>query len=403
MNSFHLAGRGDVNVTLGIPRLREIIMTASKNISTPSMILDLKTPTFEAAQTFAKKAYKLVLPEIIEEVTVREYLKSEGGVRYRFYNVKMVFKPERSYEKFELDFPELYSILQSRFLASLSSTIRRTLKSKVGAKIGKADNLLSMKQGEEEKEDGRRSMENDEENLSVKRKVKRVEGIQYDEPEEEELKNKSRSGNEGFEQIEELDESERVGDQEEGEAKIIEKPSHKSQSRSKNQKESEMITEEGMEEGEEEGEEEAEKVDLPFFVEQESFDETEGIFNFSLKLPASGKKLLMIQLIESISSKFIVKSIPKINKCSVQRKEEKGKQPTFYIQTEGVNFHEIWKLRQYLNINNIGCNDIYAILQTYGVEAARNAIVQEIAGVFAVYGISVDYRHLSLIADYMVS
>ena len=30
LNTFHFAGRGDVNVTLGIPRLREIVMTASR-------------------------------------------------------------------------------------------------------------------------------------------------------------------------------------------------------------------------------------------------------------------------------------------------------------------------------------------------------------------------------------
>lgn len=41
LNTFHLAGKGDVNVTLGIPRLREIIMTAGAN-STPSMVLPLK-------------------------------------------------------------------------------------------------------------------------------------------------------------------------------------------------------------------------------------------------------------------------------------------------------------------------------------------------------------------------
>ncbi len=29
LNTFHFAGRSDVNVTLGIPRLREIIMNAS--------------------------------------------------------------------------------------------------------------------------------------------------------------------------------------------------------------------------------------------------------------------------------------------------------------------------------------------------------------------------------------
>jgi DNA-directed RNA polymerase I subunit RPA1 len=35
LNTFHFAGRGEMNVTLGIPRLREILMTQSKNISTP--------------------------------------------------------------------------------------------------------------------------------------------------------------------------------------------------------------------------------------------------------------------------------------------------------------------------------------------------------------------------------
>lgn len=36
LNTFHFAGRGEMNVTLGIPRLREILMTASSNIKTPS-------------------------------------------------------------------------------------------------------------------------------------------------------------------------------------------------------------------------------------------------------------------------------------------------------------------------------------------------------------------------------
>ncbi|KAK6036600.1 RNA polymerase Rpb1, domain 3 [Cooperia oncophora] len=35
LNTFHFAGRGEMNVTLGIPRLREILMTASDHIATP--------------------------------------------------------------------------------------------------------------------------------------------------------------------------------------------------------------------------------------------------------------------------------------------------------------------------------------------------------------------------------
>ena len=37
LNTFHLAGHGGANVTLGIPRLREVIMTASKKLKTPTM------------------------------------------------------------------------------------------------------------------------------------------------------------------------------------------------------------------------------------------------------------------------------------------------------------------------------------------------------------------------------
>jgi DNA-directed RNA polymerase I subunit RPA1 len=52
-------------------------------------------------------------------------------------------------------------------------------------------------------------------------------------------------------------------------------------------------------------------------------------------------------------------------------------------------------------MNHIYSNDIASILVTYGVEAARCVITKEIAQVFSAYGISVDARHLSLIADYM--
>lgn len=37
LNTFHLAGHGGANVTLGIPRLREIIMTASKALKVCSV------------------------------------------------------------------------------------------------------------------------------------------------------------------------------------------------------------------------------------------------------------------------------------------------------------------------------------------------------------------------------
>ena len=40
-------------------------------------------------------------------------------------------------------------------------------------------------------------------------------------------------------------------------------------------------------------------------------------------------------------------------------------------------------------------------MKNYGIEAARASIISEVSSVFSAYGIKVDFRHLSLIADYM--
>ncbi|VDQ04538.1 unnamed protein product [Trichobilharzia regenti] len=67
LNTFHFAGRGEMNVTLGIPRLREILMSGSPNISTPCMEVPI-WPTKEAQQLseqVAKKFYKLKLSEAL--------------------------------------------------------------------------------------------------------------------------------------------------------------------------------------------------------------------------------------------------------------------------------------------------------------------------------------------------
>ncbi|KAJ8440487.1 hypothetical protein Cgig2_013646 [Carnegiea gigantea] len=54
-----------------------------------------------------------------------------------------------------------------------------------------------------------------------------------------------------------------------------------------------------------------------------------------------------------------------------------------------------------LDIRRVTSNDIRAVLNTYGVEAARAAIITEIFTVYNRHGVSVDTRHLTFIADYM--
>lgn len=71
------------------------------------------------------------------------------------------------------------------------------------------------------------------------------------------------------------------------------------------------------------------------------------------------------------------------------------------VQTDGVNFLGAWAHEDVADVNAITTNDIAAVLRTYGVEAARATILREVRSVFAAYGIGVDLRHLSLVADFM--
>ena len=118
-------------------------------------------------------------------------------------------------------------------------------------------------------------------------------------------------------------------------------------------------------------------------------------FEFSPSIP----KLLLIELAEKAASQILVNAIEHITRCILM--DRSGPDAPLTLQTEGVNFPTVWAHQGLVDVNKIYSNDIWQILETYGVEAARTAIVTEITRVFDVYSISVDPRHLTLIADYM--
>lgn len=138
-------------------------------------------------------------------------------------------------------------------------------------------------------------------------------------------------------------------------------------------------------------------------------NEREGWIEMKLTFPSQSRKLLMVQLAERAAQGTTVRSTKNIANAYAQAASELGNNSGGWfdgkcvgVQTEGVNFQAIWGLPEDLvDYNHIKSNDIWAILQTYGVEAARQSIVSEMNGVFGVYGIDVNPRHLSLIADFM--
>lgn len=83
LNTFHFAGRGEMNVTLGIPRLREILMVASKNLKTPSMEIPfLHVPELERkSEKLRKLLTKVVVADVLEKIVVTSEL-DVSPVRY---------------------------------------------------------------------------------------------------------------------------------------------------------------------------------------------------------------------------------------------------------------------------------------------------------------------------------
>uniref|UniRef100_A0A0E0HTF3 DNA-directed RNA polymerase subunit n=1 Tax=Oryza nivara TaxID=4536 RepID=A0A0E0HTF3_ORYNI len=114
--------------------------------------------------------------------------------------------------------------------------------------------------------------------------------------------------------------------------------------------------------------------------------------------------ILLAQIAQRTARSVFVKACKNIDRCEVNKPKKIDNNTIntpITLQTAGVNFEVFHKLVDYLDINEVRSNDIHAMLNTYGVEAARATIIEEVKGVFGAYGIHVDMRHLNLIADFM--
>ena len=109
-------------------------------------------------------------------------------------------------------------------------------------------------------------------------------------------------------------------------------------------------------------------------------------------------KLLLLPLVESTCHGAIIQAIPGLHACTCS-KEEKTGLPV--VLTEGVNLPAMHDFQSIINPHRIFTNDIAAMLDHYGVEACRATIIREMDAVFKGHSISVDMRHLNLIADVM--
>jgi len=92
-----------------------------------------------------------------------------------------------------------------------------------------------------------------------------------------------------------------------------------------------------------------------------------------------------------------IKGIDGIRRAIIRREGEE-----YVIYTEGSNFKEVLKVEG-VDTSRTITNDIQAIYEVLGIEAARNAIINEAHNTLQEQGLNVDIRHIMLVADLMTS
>ena len=131
-------------------------------------------------------------------------------------------------------------------------------------------------------------------------------------------------------------------------------------------------------------------------VKQYTYDEQKHRWcEITFSLPLSTCFIMIAPVLKNLVTRCVVRQAEGIKRAFV--KEENGE---IFITTDGANIRELWKYHEKLDMNRLYSNDIMLIANTYGIEAATRSISRELSSVFKMYGISIDPRHLSLIADY---
>ena len=110
---------------------------------------------------------------------------------------------------------------------------------------------------------------------------------------------------------------------------------------------------------------------------------------------ASFKKLQ--RLVETVRATK-VKGIDNVKRAIIGRPTPEGR----VIYTEGSNLAKVLDLDD-VDPTKTSTNSVQEIYETLGIEAARNAIVKEAHDTLSEQGLTVDIRHIMLVADMMTN
>ncbi|CAA2954806.1 DNA-directed RNA polymerase I subunit 1 [Olea europaea subsp. europaea] len=423
LNTFHLAGRGEMNVTLGIPRLQEILMTASDTIKTPILSCPfIQYRSKPDVMSLVTNVKKVCIADLAESMEVELSINDQA----RIYKLKMELKATEF-----VSLEDLHATLRSTFLRELEdaienhvmflsriSGIKNFTMSSPSEMLIEGDNKSTVTSPEDMDDD--MDAEGDERGEDLgsdvqKRKQQSTDEMDYDdgsedEPDEGELSSEIGKGQTDQNHLEEVEnrKDEETDTDDDDEAYNMQNDHEKSKSSrsgvksmAKNKNSEEVLDK---------------KPRRAIYIAVNGLH-----FEVHFKIEPH---LLLAQIAQKTAKKVYIKSSGKISHCKMVKydadektviwdDDKKPKSTAKDLQTgnedlaywamkaSGVDFKSFWEMQDDLDLSRLYSNNIDAMLKMYGVEAARATIIREVKQVFDIYGVKIDYRHLSLIADYM--
>ena len=92
-----------------------------------------------------------------------------------------------------------------------------------------------------------------------------------------------------------------------------------------------------------------------------------------------------------------IKGVPGIKRALIKKEKDE-----YVIYTEGSNLEDVLEIDG-VDGDRTTTNSVYEIYKVFGIEAARAALIQETSRTLAEQGLTVDIRHLMLVADVMAN
>ncbi|KAI5187064.1 DNA-directed RNA polymerase I subunit RPA1 [Nematocida homosporus] len=355
LNTFHLAGVGGKNVTLGMPRLSEIVMTASRVIKTPIITASpLSTLDPEVIKELQRGGRKRIV-DVIE--SIRVVTEDElGDMPQRI--VKVRIEPRPGYEQSVLG--GLADGFFQRFAREMKA-VAKTLADQAIEEINTPTTPTTTP--------------------STETKSAATSGGTDSESESDGEESSSQSSS---------------SDISESEASAT--PTQAPEEESQDKIEEDLLADESPTPSLQYNDigqniRHQDPTDGPLIAQSE-----DGKFIDMILTAPIIYQTLYLPRIEAILKKMFIQSRTFYESCTYSNSQFIFEGCSLRSLLEAAARPEIAEV---IDIRTARSNSIWEVLETLGVEAARVAIIREIEAVFSVYGITIDKRHLSVIADYM--